>query len=295
VVTTFLGAAAAHATFGWPLLAVLVGNWLAVGYAFMINDVEDAPDDALNPAKAQRNPVSAGDLSVPAAQTASYAVALAAALVFSLLGWRAMLFGLASLVLGHLYSWRAIRLKTIPGLDLISHGLMLAGLQFLAAYYTFSTPTSWGWVFPFALIMAVSLYGELFNEMRDLEGDMRAGLQHTATVLGPQMTTRLMSALLVVALVSAVMSLLVSDLMPLWALVLLVLLELLFAIPAVWKARHAQTPGEFQQPFHVPVQTAGALAMTIYFAEPWLSALLHGRLFLWLRPWLDAVVRLQPF
>ena len=63
-VTTLLGAAVAHGSFGWPLIRVLAANWLAVGFAFMINDVEDAPDDALSPAKAGRNPVSAGDLSV---------------------------------------------------------------------------------------------------------------------------------------------------------------------------------------------------------------------------------------
>jgi 4-hydroxybenzoate polyprenyltransferase len=49
IITTFLGASAANGAFGWPLLLVLLANWLAVAFAFMINDVEDAPDDALNP------------------------------------------------------------------------------------------------------------------------------------------------------------------------------------------------------------------------------------------------------
>jgi 4-hydroxybenzoate polyprenyltransferase len=54
-VTTGLGAAAGGATFSWQLVLVLIANWLAVAYAFMINDVEDAPDDALNPEKINRN------------------------------------------------------------------------------------------------------------------------------------------------------------------------------------------------------------------------------------------------
>ena len=53
IITTFLGAAASRGSLGWPLIGVLVANWLAVGFAFMINDVEDAPDDALDPAKAR--------------------------------------------------------------------------------------------------------------------------------------------------------------------------------------------------------------------------------------------------
>jgi 4-hydroxybenzoate polyprenyltransferase len=57
-VTTALGAAAAGGTFGWQWIAALLANWTAVGFAFMINDVEDADDDAMNPAKINRNPIS---------------------------------------------------------------------------------------------------------------------------------------------------------------------------------------------------------------------------------------------
>ena len=41
------------------LLAVMAANILVVTYAFMINDIEDAPDDARDPARAIRNPISA--------------------------------------------------------------------------------------------------------------------------------------------------------------------------------------------------------------------------------------------
>src|SRR3990172_8147228 len=79
IVTTFLGARISGVAIDWRLLLVLVANWLAVGFSFMINDVEDAPDDALNPAKVNRNPVSAGQLSVPVAYAASFVVAAMAA------------------------------------------------------------------------------------------------------------------------------------------------------------------------------------------------------------------------
>ena len=35
----------------WRLVAVTLANILAVAYAFMINDIEDAPDDARDPAR----------------------------------------------------------------------------------------------------------------------------------------------------------------------------------------------------------------------------------------------------
>ncbi len=44
----------------------------------MINDVEDAPDDALNPEKVHRNPVSAGLLTPRTARLISFIVALIA-------------------------------------------------------------------------------------------------------------------------------------------------------------------------------------------------------------------------
>ena len=42
----------------WRVFAVLIANVLAMSFAFMINDVEDAPDDALNPKKKLHNVIS---------------------------------------------------------------------------------------------------------------------------------------------------------------------------------------------------------------------------------------------
>ena len=45
MITTLLGAVSSGGVLGIRLIAVLVANWLAVAFMFMINDVEDAPDD----------------------------------------------------------------------------------------------------------------------------------------------------------------------------------------------------------------------------------------------------------
>ena len=44
----------------WRLIVVTAANILAVAYAFMINDIEDAPDDARDPDRAARNPINDG-------------------------------------------------------------------------------------------------------------------------------------------------------------------------------------------------------------------------------------------
>src|SRR5690554_2151846 len=58
------------------LLAVTAANILAVAYAFMINDIEDAPDDALDPDRAKRNPVTSGMISIKAGYSALRIVAV---------------------------------------------------------------------------------------------------------------------------------------------------------------------------------------------------------------------------
>ena len=202
-VTTGLGAAAGGATFSWQLVLVLIANWLAVAYAFMINDVEDAPDDALNPEKINRNPVCAGLISSHQAYAASYAIAAAAVIAYIPLGFLPAVIGFVCVVFGHLYSWRPVRLKSKPVLDVISHCLMLAGLQFLCAYFSFSSSLNPGWFAPFLAIVAASSYGQLYNEVRDFDGDLEAGLGHTAIRLGKPLATLVMNGFLTTAILTA--------------------------------------------------------------------------------------------
>lgn len=281
IVTTLMGAAAGHGRLGWPLVVLLVANWLAVGFAFMINDVEDAPDDARDPAKARRNPVSAGDLSLRDARLASYAVAAGAAAAYALLGLWPFALGLACLVLGQLYSWRRVRLKQLPILDLASHSLMLAGLQFLAAVYVFGTPQGTRWLYPFATLVAISMYGELHNEVRDREGDLKAGLEHTANLVGPTASRWLMAACLTVALGTGAVALFVNQLFPTWVLLAIAgLVPLLIALE-MFKAWRARTRVNLEGAFHKPFEMAGAISMLACFVWPWLAPRLS--LLLWLR------------
>lgn len=269
MITTFLGAAASNGFFGWKLVGVLVANLLAVAFAFMINDVEDAPDDALNPAKAVRNPISAAELSVTIGRLASFSVALAAGLVYMLLGIWPLVTGLSCLVLAYLYSWRRIRLKSRPIADLISHGLMLAGLQFLAAYFSFEPAPIARWGYPFLFIVAISLYGELFNELRDLEGDRKAGIRHTANLIGQKPAYWLMMALLLLGICSGLVTIFVVRLIPNWVLLLLVAFTAILVIPSMIRIRRHSSHLALQESFQKPIEIAAAFALAIQFVYPW--------------------------
>ncbi|MBX7214111.1 MAG: prenyltransferase [Thermoflexales bacterium] len=190
-VITLVGAKLGGGDIDLRLLIVLIANLLVVGFAFMYNDVEDAPDDAMDAKKALRNPISAGMISPRVGKLACLGVALAVVAAYATLGLMPFLLGAFSLALAFLYSWRFARLKAMPIADLISHSLSLAGLQFLCAYFVYDQGKPYAWLF-FLSTVALSVYGELNNELRDAEVDKKAGIRHTADLIGPVWTRRLM-------------------------------------------------------------------------------------------------------
>jgi len=276
VITTVLGAAAGGGSLGWALLVVLIANWLAVGFGFMINDVEDAPDDALTPAKAQRNPISSGELSPRFARLLSFSVAILAAVLYASLGLGPFLSGLLCLALGYLYSTRPFRLKARPVADLLSHALGLAGLQFVAAYLTFEGGAPLKWASALGFLLAISLYGQLFNQLRDFDGDRTAGVNHTASHLGRRTSNFLMLILLSIGIATAAFSILFAHLFPLWVLLVTLLLAVVLSLPRLPGVLKAQSSIEAQRPLQKPVEIAAAIALLLWFAGPRTIALISG-------------------
>ncbi len=267
IVTTLLGIAAAGGEFGWRFVHVLVANWLSVGFAFMINDVEDAPDDSLNPEKIQRNPVSAGLLTPRTARLISFIVALIALGLYATLGGKAFLYGAISLVLGVFYS-AYLRLKNRAFFDLLSHCWLLAGLQTLTGYFAFTEKVNEKLLFPLIFVLCISIYGELFNELRDFEGDKRAGLRHTAIVLGEKTTHALMLVVLAIGVVCGIISFLVLRLFSPWVIVLMAVLAGLMLMPVLMRVKKSDSSLQIQTPIHKPLERAAATAMLLSYLVP---------------------------
>jgi 4-hydroxybenzoate polyprenyltransferase len=290
-ITTLLGAAVGCGSLSWPLILVVIANWFAVGFAFMINDVEDAPDDALNPAKVRRNPVSAGDLSARSGRALSFGGAVIATGLYALLGLWPFVLGVTCLVISYLYSWQRVRLKTIPIADLISHALMLAALQFLTGYFTFGRSPTWQWVFPLTFLVAISLYGQLFNELRDFEGDLEADVRHTASLIGPRVARLLMMVLLVIGIVAALITIFVVRLIPAWVLVISAALAAILLVRPALKVRRCRSLVELQQPFQKPLEYAAAMAFAIWFVGPPVEAALRLQVWLAVQRWMSIIVQ----
>lgn len=279
VITTLLGIISADGELNWRFLIVLLANWSAVGFAFMINDIEDAPDDALSTSKINRNPVSAGLISPKTAKIWTFIVAAISAVLFALLGTLPFIFGMVSLILGYLYSYRGVRLKTIAFLDFLSHCLMLAGLQYLTGYFAFSSVLHRNWYWPFLFVVCVSIYGELYNEVRDFEGDQAAQLRHTGIVLGNRKSHILMLSILLLGVVAGFVTFFLIDLVPMWVFIITAILAAIFILPPALRLRRENNSVEIQNAFQKPLERAAAFAFLLLFIAPWLDGLLQLGLF----------------
>jgi 4-hydroxybenzoate polyprenyltransferase len=203
-----------QATFDGRLLLVLLANALVVSYGFMINDIEDAPDDAREADRAARNPVACGELTPLQGWVASGGTALISLVLYALAGVWPFVIGLLTLALCHFYSWRPVRLKAWPITDIVSHSLMLSGLLFLSGYFAYGTTPGLIWVVALAATL-LSVYGQLYNQLRDFDMDKAANLHNTAIMVGKRNAQWLMYSVIVMAFLLLVYSL-VMRIIPLW-------------------------------------------------------------------------------
>ena len=212
------------------LFLIFLANLLSVTFAFMINDAEDADDDAMDLKKKKRNPVSAGLLSKKDAYIASFSTAAAALLLYLFAGFSALGAGISLIICGFLYSWKEIRFKNIAWADFISHGFFLSAGILLASYLAFRhfsveiLPAFIGtWMF--------SMSGDLYNEIRDFAVDRKSKLKNTAHFLGMKKTVIMKNVLAVVSAVSIVI-LLALEFKRIYLPSLLIILVVLIAVLA---------------------------------------------------------------
>jgi len=213
-VLTVLGVVTAGAPINAVAALVFVANWCAIAFAFMVNSIADADDDRSTPEKYRANPVSMQTLSATAAGCAAGMVAAISLVLFASLGARATCAGVGCILLGVFYSWRRVRLKSIPFIDVLSHALMLGVLPYWAAMWACAPRARPAWWLSL-LIAGTSAYGQLYNQVRDVDDDRRAGLRTSAMLLGVPHTWRLL-VLLLCAIAAGVSYALAAGLAPPW-------------------------------------------------------------------------------
>ncbi len=179
---TTLGLLLARATDTLSVICILGANFLACMFIFVINDIEDRYYDALDPAKKLRNPLAGGIMSLRHANVFCWSLFVLSLMLYVSINIQTALYGIAILLLGFLYSWRKVQLKSRPFLDLLSHGLYFGPLLLLAGFSITNTLFT-----PQVLVMSIAVFvlsviGDINNEIRDHEVDRLSGIVNTATV-----------------------------------------------------------------------------------------------------------------
>ena len=236
-------------TVDWRLFAVLAANVLSMSFAFMLNNVEDAPDDALDEQKGRQNVISSALLSRREGLILTAATFALALLLYAASGTLALLIGGITLALCYLYSAHPFRFKARPITDVVSHALMLSGLLIAAGYFTYGTEPGGAW-----LVMAAaslfSAYGQFYNQVADYEVDKEAGLKNTAVLLGKGPTSFLGHLSIVCALLCMLAAIL-KGLFPAWLgtiLIIGVITTVIFPWEFDMRGNLASDGGNMQRP-----------------------------------------------
>lgn len=179
---TTLGLLLARATDTPSILRILSANFLACMFIFVINDIEDRDYDALDPAKKLRNPLAGGVMSLNHANMFCWSLFSLSMILYVSINTQTALYGIAILLLGFLYSWRRVQLKSRPFLDLLSHGLYFGPLLLLAGFSITNTQFTLYASLMSIAVFVLSVIGDINNEMRDHDVDRLSGIVNTATV-----------------------------------------------------------------------------------------------------------------
>lgn len=169
--------------FSTKTLVVFLANLFLTAFIYAFNDVEDAADDYNIPEKRRRNPVANRDLSKIQGYIISFLLLLIGLSLLVIIGALVFLFGLALVLVGFLYSWKPVRFKSMPFIDVVSHIICLGALQFLITYLTFRPIDLF--VIPFLMIiLPFSLMVEVLYELRDFNVDKNTNIRNTIQRLG---------------------------------------------------------------------------------------------------------------
>lgn len=183
------------------LLVVLSANILAMAFAFIINELEDYEDDGKK-------------IDVELAKALSIVTPLISLLLYSTLGKNTFIIGFFIIALSFLYSWKKVRLKAYPIVDVLSHCLMLGGLIFMSAFLVNGTLQG-KYYFVFLAVTLVSAYGQFYNQVRDFKEDKKAGLRNTSILIGYKLARISMYSCIFIALIFIALSF-ISILLPFW-------------------------------------------------------------------------------
>lgn len=195
-------------------IVLLVGVPLAYWLAFAVNDFFDAPYDAYDPSKAQSNFF----VDRPYAQvwaSAIFGIGLTFLIgLFAQFGWR----GLCILALGVVVMWAysalPLRLKSRPGLDLLTHAIFVETFPYIVCLILIEATWTRLDLAGISLAVIASLTAQLEQQARDFDVDSQTDMNFT-TKVGLDTSMRLLKGMTIVGLILFI-GYVVSGIIPLY-------------------------------------------------------------------------------
>ena len=169
--------------FSYKTVIVFLANGFLTFSGFTINDVEDADDDCRDVEKRKRNPFANGELTKKQGYLIAFPLFFVGLSLLLAVSYLVFLIGSILSLVGFLYSWRPIRLKSIPIVDLISHAIGVGVLQFSTTYFAFRRLDLFFISF-LMMIIPFSIASDIFQELRDFNTDKEGGVNNTVQKLG---------------------------------------------------------------------------------------------------------------
>ncbi len=273
VITTLVGVTTSRSIIDWKLFIVVAGNLLGVSFAFVVNDIKDAPDDVLSGQKTNRNPISSGLVTTKTARLVAFSAAILSLGLLALLGYWTLAIGCLNIFLGFFYSIRRVRSKVIAFRSILSHSLLIAGLPFMAGYFTYTSRLAGQWFWPFIFLLTISITGELHHQGQQVADGRTADRQQDDEFIGERAWHFLLITLMVIVTFSGVMTIFIIQLFPGWAVLTWAVLVIIFLLPPLIRVFQGKRETRIWESFQKPLERSTALTLVLLYFIPWLDQL----------------------
>jgi 4-hydroxybenzoate polyprenyltransferase len=173
----------------------LVTVALYLGFSFSVNNCFDHEGDRLGE-KASKNPIATNQMSVRSGIIFSALLALSGlALSGVWFGVGPMIIYSVLIILSGAYSTPPLRFKSLPVIDMLSHGLFFGSLIvfFGVSVSGGSNPLT---MFLLADVFILSLTLELYNQIDDVAEDTESGVKTTVVLIGTSSAKKLLQVFL---------------------------------------------------------------------------------------------------
>ncbi len=168
-------------TYTLHVVPLILANMFYMAFSFAFNNSQDYKEDRKD--KKKSNVVSRGRIKYSDAVIVSF-IFLLLSVSFIVMTKIELIFIYApAILLSFLYSWRKVRLKTKPMIDVFIHGFAFGGIFVLSGYLLSGSLDEISTAFFLAAFFA-SASVEILNEIRDFNGDKSQSFRTTAIVLG---------------------------------------------------------------------------------------------------------------